>query len=137
MMALADGKPNRATAQEWSSSTDRAALVALYNATDGPNWENCYYYPCKPTANWLSDKPIGEWSGVTTNADGRVTSLSLPGHRMKGQLPAELGNLSELGYLMLSGNQLTGSIPSELGKLTKLWYLNLINAGLSGSIPRS
>ena len=132
---MAAGEPGRALAQESTASTDRAALVALYNATDGPNWENCYYYPCKPTANWLSDKPIGEWSGVTTNADGRVTSLSLPGHRMKGQLPAELGNLSELGYLMLSGNQLTGSIPSELGKLTKLWYLNLINAGLSGSIP--
>ena len=135
MMVLADGKPTPVMAQEPSSATDRAALVALYNATGGPNWENCYYYPCKPTANWLSDKPIGEWSGVTTNADGRVTSLSLPGYRMKGQLPAELGNLSELGYLMLSGNQLTGSIPSELGKLTNLWYLNLINAGLSGSIP--
>ena len=34
-------------------STDREALVALYNATDGPNWHR--------RDNWLSDMPIGDW----------------------------------------------------------------------------
>ena len=48
---------------------DRAALVALYNATDGPNWTNNH--------NWLSEAPIGEWYGVTTDDDGRVTDKAM------------------------------------------------------------
>ncbi len=35
------------------SDTDRAALVALYNATGGANWGN--------NGNWLSNAPMGEW----------------------------------------------------------------------------
>ena len=46
-----------------------AALVALYNATGGANWRN--------NGNWLSNAPMGEWHGVTTDSDGRVTDLSL------------------------------------------------------------
>ena len=38
---------------------DRAALTALYNATGGANWGN--------NTNWLSDGPLGEWYGVTTD----------------------------------------------------------------------
>ena len=37
---------------------DRAALVALYAATDGENWDD--------NSNWLSDAPLGDWYGVTT-----------------------------------------------------------------------
>ena len=43
---------------------DRGVLIALYNATDGANWTD--------KTNWNSDKPIGEWYGVTTDDDGRV-----------------------------------------------------------------
>ena len=42
-----------------SAETDREALVALYNATDGANWPR--------NENWLSDVPLGEWQGVTTD----------------------------------------------------------------------
>ena len=45
-----------------ATSSDRDALVALYNATDGANWKN--------SENWLSDAPIGEWHGVTTDTNG-------------------------------------------------------------------
>ena len=33
-----------------SAETDREALVALYNSTDGPNWDDAQ--------NWLSDRPL-------------------------------------------------------------------------------
>ena len=46
----------RATAAQTSPETDREALVALYNATGGPNWDG--------NNNWLSDVPSGEWEGV-------------------------------------------------------------------------
>jgi hypothetical protein len=71
-------------ASESDASTDKAALVALYNAMDGPNWAN--------NRNWLSDRPIGEWSRVSTDGDGRVTGLWLDGNQLSGSIPSELGN---------------------------------------------
>ena len=50
---------------------DRAALVALYEATDGPNWLN--------NENWLTDAPLGDWYGVDTDASGRVVGVDLGG----------------------------------------------------------
>ena len=52
-----------------SVATDREALIAVYNALDGPNWED--------SENWLTDAPLGEWSGVTTAENGRVIWLQL------------------------------------------------------------
>ena len=106
---------------------DRAALVALYNATNGPHWAN--------SAHWLSDRPLGEWHGVTTNAAGRVTELSLTVNRLSGEMPSELGDLTNLESLRLGGNQLTGEIPPELDSLANLEWLNLGGNQLTGEIP--
>ena len=102
-----------------SVAGDRAALVALYDATSGSGWAN--------RTNWKTSAPLGTWYGVTTNAEGRVTALRLRGNGLAGHLPAALGNLSRLATLYLSGNELTGGLPDELGKLN-LWGL-----GLSGN----
>ena len=111
-----------------SAETDREALVALYNATNGENWR-------KNNDNWLSDAPLGEWYGVTTNGDGRVIALVLDDNELSGEIPAELGSLSNLGYLGLSTNNLSGEIPAELGSLSNLEYLDLQRNELSGEIP--
>ena len=92
--------------------TEREALVALYNATGGPNWEG--------NNNWLSDVPISEWEGVTTDDNGRVTQLNLSVNELSGEIPPELGNLANLTGRYLDRNQLTGSVPSDLlGRLHK------------------
>ena len=44
---------------------------------------------------------------------------------MTGEIPTELGNLSNLETLDLGGNQLTGEIPTELGSLSNLQGLYL------------
>ena len=93
-------------------NTDRAALAALYNATNGSSWQD--------DTNWLSNRPLGEWHGVSTDADGRVADLRLDGNQLSGPIPAELGNLDNLEYLYLRNNQLSGSIPPELGNLANL-----------------
>ena len=119
------GTPTGA-ASAGDAASDRAALVALYNATGGRNWRN--------NGNWLSNAPMGEWHGVTTDSDGRVTKLSLSFNQLTGEIPAELGSLTKLTRLYLDGNQLTGAIPAELGNLANLEYLYLYDNQLTGAI---
>ena len=117
------------------SSTDKNALIALYDSTDGDDWRR--------NGNWKSDRPLNEWYGVTTNRAGRVTRLRLPQNNLQGTLPSELGNLDHLQWLYLHNNgqtgrynnRLTGDIPSELGKLDFLQRLYLYNNELTGEIP--
>ena len=106
---------------------DKEALVALYNATGGPNWES--------NDNWLSNAPVGEWHGVSVDAEGRVVDLLLGRNRLSGELPPELGNLANLQTLDLGFNQLSGEMPPELGDFDNLTWLYLGNNQLSGEIP--
>jgi len=52
-----------------------------------------------------------------------------------GEIPPEIGNLTNLRELNLTSNQLTGEIPPEIGNLTNLEYLSLWDNQLSGEIP--
>ena len=106
---------------------DRAALVALYNTTDGLNWTN--------NMNWLSSQPIGTWYGVTSDSVGRVTHLELHENGLSGQIPPELGNLYNLRRLYLEGNRSSGPMPPELGNLYNLTLLHLYGNRLSGQVP--
>ena len=108
--------------------TDRAALVALYDATGGTNWTN--------SSNWTSDSHLSQWHGVSTDAAGRVTTLILEGNGLRGSLPQELGNLTQLQQLGLGFNGLTGTLPPELGNLSNLHTVTLSDNRLSGTIPR-
>ena len=107
--------------------TERNALVALYNATGGANWTS--------SANWLTDAPVGQWHGVTTNASGRVSRLELQNDALRGQIPVELGSLTNLEQLRLNDNQLTGEIPNGLGLLQNLTLLHLAGNQLTGCVP--
>ena len=110
-----------------SPGVDREVLLALYLATDGPNWKN--------RGNWLSSAEIGDWYGVTADADGRVIALDLRSNLLEGELPAELGDLDNLKELTIRKNLLSGEIPPELGGLYNLEVLDLYSNELSGEIP--
>ena len=85
-------------------AADRAVLAAVYNATGGSGWD------AGARVNWLSDKPMAEWAGVTTNG-GYVTELDLGSSGLSGEIPARLGELTGLKSANLRGNDLTGCIP--------------------------
>ena len=55
----------KAVGEAASLASDREALVALYNATDGPNWTN--------STNWLSDEP---WATGTVSPSLAAESRS-------------------------------------------------------------
>jgi hypothetical protein len=111
-------------------AADCAALVALYTATDGPNWTD--------NSNWLSSStpcgPTNGWAGVTCDG-GRVSQLLLDNNGLSGPLPGGLADLTEMTLLQLSNNSLTGAIPAGLGSMTKLFGLYLNGNSLTGSIP--
>ena len=114
---------------------DRAALIALYKATDGPNWTN--------STNWL-DPPeevvtftaqqLDAWYGVSVSG-GRVSSVELPVNNLQGILPSELGKLTALKQFELPNNGLHGTIPAELEHLRSLRQLHLQNNQLDGGVP--
>ena len=114
------------------SSKDREVLVQLYSTLDGENWNN--------NANWLTELPIRQWHGVTNDASGRVTRLLLESNGLVGEIPKELGSLSNLKRLELANNYLTGEIPRELGNLSDLETIllgsNNPTGGLTGGIPK-
>ena len=122
-VALAD--PSSATVTIHHAPFVQSVLRILYEATDGPNWNN--------NTNWLSEEPLAEWHGISGSTNQLVVSLSSNG--LTGSIPPELGTLTGLSWLNLARNQLGGSIPPELGLLANLETLSLARNQLSGPIP--
>ena len=110
-----------------SATGDRTALVALYGATDGPNWVH--------RTNWNTTAPLGQWYGVQTDTRGRVVRLDLERNGLSGAIPTALRNLDRLEILDLSQNDLTGAVPAGLGDLSNLQWLYLWGNDLTGTIP--
>ncbi|MEE1964620.1 leucine-rich repeat domain-containing protein [Allomuricauda taeanensis] len=98
-----------------AAESDRASLMAIYEAN--PEAQS-------RLTNWGSEKPLNEWYGVTTNAEGRVTKFQLYDFLYLKVLPCKIGDLTALETLDLAYNQLT-EIPSSIGKLTALKILYL------------
>ena len=115
------------TNAECSALSGRDILVTLHHATGGADWID--------NQNWLSDRPLGEWTGVSTDNDGRIISVRLHRNNLNGSIPRELGSLSNLESLLLSSNDLSGPIPAELGNLSNLESLSLNSNNLTGPIP--
>ena len=104
---------------------ERAALVALYEATDGANWRS--------QDHWLSDVSIANWYGVHTDQEGHVTSLFLENNGLEGTIP-DLSALTSLVSLDLGINRLSGPVP-ELSHHPGLTTLSLRKNRFSGGVP--
>lgn len=106
----------------------REALIALYKATDGDNWTN--------NENWCSDKPITEWYGIYIRRQNEL-NIALGFNNLRGHIPNEICNLTNLNTLDLQGNVISGKIPEDIGNLKQIKILCLAYNHLSGNIPGS
>ena len=107
--------------------SDREILRGFYNATGGADWTD--------NGNWLSNQPLNQWHGVSTNGRGQVTHLALRSNNLVGTLPPELGKMENLEVLSLDRNSISGSLPVELGDLSNLTRLAMNRNQLTGAIP--
>jgi Leucine-rich repeat (LRR) protein len=108
-------------------TTEREALIKLYESTNGDNWTN--------KTSWLGELGTEcDWFGITCT-EGHVTAIGLNSNNLTGTLPAEIKDLAFLKTIILSDNQITGVIPVGIGELSALETLSLDHNQLTGSIP--
>lgn len=118
-----------ATAHAAIPGRERAALLAVYNATGGPNWQSKDGWGGPPGTEC-------NWAAVTCDDAGTtVTQLVLGYNNLRGTIPKEIGDLTNLERLNFSSDRLSGTIPAEIGTLLKLEILQLDQNELSGTIP--
>ncbi|MCL4267627.1 MAG: leucine-rich repeat domain-containing protein [Anaerolineae bacterium] len=101
------------------------ALVAIYTQMGGEQW---YRH-----SGWLQTSTPCAWDGVLC-VELHVRELSLERNRLVGDMPLEIGNLTDLKNLNLSYNHLS-SLPPEIGNLLNLTYLGLSRNNLSSLPP--
>jgi Leucine-rich repeat (LRR) protein len=110
-------------------TSQRDALIAIYDATAGPNWNN--------SAGWKGAAGTEcDWFGVDCNFEQtHVLSLQLHDNNLVGTIPSSIGQLSEIRSIYLSRNQLDGRIPATIGNLKKLETLEANGTQLDGPLP--
>ncbi|MDW8850108.1 hypothetical protein SD960_08405 [Flavobacterium sp. MMLR14_040] len=116
------------------SQSEKDALKALYDNTEGDNWTNKTGWDFStPVTSWNNTSKTGWYGIIVTN--GHVSSLDLYNNNLKGQIPTEIGKLIFMERLYLHNNFLSGPISSGIFELKSLKTLYLRANSLSGSIP--
>lgn len=101
------------------------ALIDLYHATDGENWEQ----------PWDLETDYCEWSGVQCTSGGGVVGLILENRGLSGFVPDSIATLVDVQDLWMNNNDLSGTIP-PLDGLSSLYTLDLSSNHLTGGMPR-
>ncbi len=95
----------------------RWVLTAFFFQTGGAtDWENTYKFLSKKSVcNWNDNK-----HGVFCNDQNQVTSLIFPEIGLQGEIPHDIGLLSNMEVLNLTKNDLKGTIPISIGIMSSL-----------------
>jgi hypothetical protein len=122
---------NVADAENEDFAKEREALMAIYNALGGPDWANCNWVEC-----YNNNTPPGYWMGANPNDEGHVIRLYLSffGDKVKGDLPAEYGNLKYLEEIYIHDVSGITSLPKEIGNLDLVKKILIFGTGIT-SLP--
>jgi hypothetical protein len=92
-----------------------------------------FYWTCENTNNACL------WNGPIhcNEQEDSIVFLRINEELLQGELPSEIGYLSNLEYLDLANTRLTGQIPPQIGQLSQLQILNLERTFLFGSLPNT
>lgn len=125
---LSPNDPQIAQRLGWDASTDPCK--------DG--WRNLTCYSNKMEVQFVRLEGMGLDGTIDAGELCRAPSLNvvrLQDNFIRGVLPAEISNCTNLLHLYLGNNQLVGSLPSSLADLGNLKVLDLSNNNFSGELP--
>lgn len=108
---------------------ERKALITFYEALGGPDWIERNF--------WASDRPVGEWHGIETDAEGRVVRLTIYDNNLIGEMSPAICQLQRLHTLHLSFNKISGAMPDGLGECRALKNLWVKGNKITGRFPDS
>ncbi|QSB27668.1 hypothetical protein [Flavobacterium sp. CLA17] len=120
---------------------EKAALVALYNSTNGSAWKNTISNqgawpindPNSVVTHWNERTNTG-WYGVDEISDeGRITRLNLNSNNLTGYLP-NLNALTELRTVSIMYNKIEGGNIDAFSESTKLSHLYISNCNFDGNL---
>ena len=136
--------PDPGAYRDWNPSCENSRAVPAVLNSPGLTGDCTTLLTAKPTLdpnnqlNWHRELSITEWYGIEiTGTPERVTSIELNVYPLHGQIPGELGNLTELQFLRLRDLSLTGQIPQEISLLQNLIFMELSYNALTSAIPAS
>lgn len=112
-------------------TSEREALVALYQSTNGNAWTD--------KTNWLGAAGTEcTWYGVNCDAEQtHVEHLMLYANNLDGTVPSDLRKLTAIKSLQLSDNSLHGSLPSQFSELSQIEGIFFHRNHLTGTLPGS
>lgn len=121
--------------------SDRYASATFYFATEGENWNSCYFGDADCDGEQWLDDDVCDWYAVSCDDDGRVASYlfaNAEGNGLIGTLPIEMKLLTAMTDLVIVNNTITGTLPEAFGEdATSLRSLLLPDNELTGNIPRN
>ncbi|KAH3745540.1 notch receptor protein [Pelomyxa schiedti] len=107
-----------------ASSSEKAALTAIYDDMGGLDWRN--------QLNWMSTSVVCTWYGVQCLGHA-VNSLDLTQNRVSGQFSKAFLNFTYIRVILLPDNDISG--PIEIP--TSVQSLDLSSNVIAGAIPNS
>lgn len=113
----------------------RYIAALLYFALDGGNWFEQYYF--------LKESHVCEWNngssrnkmGIICDSSDNITGFAINENNLRGQLPGELTQLTDMTLFQLRANHIDGTIPPGFNKLSMLEEIDLRQNELVGTIP--
>jgi hypothetical protein len=111
------------------SEADSLALIKIYNAMNGPDWNYNH--------DWLTGR-VHTWAGVVVpDYEDRVQQIILYSNNLSGVFPEIETGLEQLKTINFNDNNLSGAFPENICSITSLEGLSLAGNQIDGDIPES